>query len=99
MTDETGPEVFLWRAVVVRALEDACYVVRKTGNAKTKWYSPAAGEQREARDWLIGNGRDFREVCTLAGLDPDAVHERAVAMKGRGWKMRKAQIHPSRMAA
>lgn len=97
---ETGVETFLWRAVIVRALEDACYVVKKTGKAKTRWCSPAMSEQAEARQWLIDNGPDFRAVCEMAGLDPDAVHDRAVALERRGWKMPMVQIHSSwRMAA
>ena len=32
----------------------------------------------QARDWLTGDGRDFRRVCDLAGLDALAVRAAAV---------------------
>lgn len=42
-------------------------------------------DRAEARRWLLGNSKDFQEVCHLAGLEPDAVRDRAQAMSRRGW--------------
>lgn len=41
--------------------------------------------QRNAVDWFVNGGTDFRMVCWLAGLDPDALHQRAlVALQAAG---------------
>ena len=55
----------LWQAVVLRAAMDALAD------------NPSSDEdQRAKRDadrWFRFGGRDFREVCTLAGIDPDFI--------------------------
>lgn len=38
-----------------------------------------------ARAWLLGNEKDFRDVCELALLEPDAVREQAQALSRRDW--------------
>ncbi len=57
----------LWSAVMFHALKNACVAVMR-------------GDRRpEARmdvDYFMHPGRDFREVATLAGLDPEGVAER-----------------------
>lgn len=60
-----SPERQLWAAVLGQAVNDAL---------REKPYSvldrlAATG----ARSWMDGQGKDFRMVCTLAGMDPDAV--------------------------
>lgn len=46
-----------------------------------------------ARAWLTCNSRDFREVCALALLDPDAVREKALALASAGWPDIGARVH------
>lgn len=58
----------LWAAVILQALEDATA-------AKT---SANAYDRRTARDWFNKAGPDFREVCSLAGMDHDAVRSAAL---------------------
>ncbi len=59
------PERQLWAAVLIQAINDAMRVDA---------YSP---EDRRAKDdaisWLNKGGRDFITVCTLAGMEPEAV--------------------------
>ena len=82
-TDEiASPEDMraLWTAVIKQAIGDA------QGNNLSN-LTPATRRRTiaEARDWLTVPNRDFDEVCHLAGLDPDAVRERArLALKGTG---------------
>ena len=57
----------LWAAVVHRALIDA--------TMDHKWKGDERKAKRESDFWLSFNGRSFREVCGLAGIDPDALHE------------------------
>lgn len=61
----------LWAAVVSQALEDAAgAVVSDGGNNKNN--------RRRARDWFIKGGKDFREVCALADMDPDWIRANAL---------------------
>lgn len=97
-----GPEAALWRAVVVQAINDASMIVRMPRGPKGKRASPKLIRTRrtqymetlrdrdKARDWLTGMSKDFRMVCAMALLDPDAVHDRAERLKASGWA---AQSH------
>ena len=58
----------LWQQVVTLALRDALH--SDPGSLEDR------RAKRDAIRWFEQAGRDFREVCTLAGLDPDAVHSR-----------------------
>lgn len=68
MTDDVTPEQYLWQQVLYRAAIDATADNEPTsgGDAYAKRY---------ARDWFSSGGRDFREVCSMAGLDPDFIHD------------------------
>ncbi len=66
----TTPEQHLWRAVLGHAINDALSDPISAEMHKAK---------RAARAWLDRGGKDFRLVCTYAGLDPDAVHDRWMA--------------------
>lgn len=57
-----GASVALWRAVITQAIADAC------GERQAEESSI-----QEAREWILGNSRDFHEVCALALLEPDKV--------------------------
>ena len=75
------PERDLWRAVVSQAVMDASW--KQTGKHEN------VGDSRinrdRARAWLLGNSADFREVCSLADFDPDAVRESAQRKDEAGW--------------
>lgn len=65
----------LWAAVILQAVNDA------TGNHRGTATPAEAGRlQEEAVAWFRSNSRDFRDVCMLADLDPDAVRERALKL-------------------
>jgi hypothetical protein len=87
------PEVALWRAVIALAVSDATMVTRPA-RVKGEPYSRDVMAERmqgnasmreQARAWLTGNSRDFRNVCEMALLDAAAVRESAQAMARRGW--------------
>jgi hypothetical protein len=62
----------LWAAVIMQALDDATgVVVNADGRSKE-------GIRRRARDWFIKGGRDFKEVCALAGMEPDWIRANAL---------------------
>ena len=64
----------MWCAVVHQAIIDATY----EGNDPT-----LKVERDHAVAWLTRPSKDFAEVCSLAGLDPEAVRERATAKLAR----------------
>lgn len=68
MTDTKSRQ--LWCAVILQALDDA---------RGPSWDVPER-EVARARAWLTQPNVDFDEVCHLAGLDPEAVRERARAV-------------------
>lgn len=73
MTD--APERRLWQAVIYQACVDAL------SNKSESENSEKVRARREADSWIRGAGRDFREVCSLAGLDPDFISEAYVSGK------------------
>ena len=61
--DHTSPEHYLWTSVLSKAAHDAMY--------SSDWR-----EARLAISWFKGKGAGFREVCELAGKDPNYVYTR-----------------------
>lgn len=62
-----NPERDLWAAVIYQVLVDACG-------------APSSSRARVARAWFMKPNRDFNVACHLAGLDPEAVRERATRL-------------------
>ena len=82
------PEKALWQAVVLRMAEDATFV----GDG-----SPSSTRQQDRRDaqrWFARAGKDFHEVCELAGLNPEFVSEAANdgRIDGEALRRRKGRI-------
>ena len=88
-TKTGGGEVALWRSVITLAIHDATGEVRPkaaTSRVRARTHMQTALRTRhEARAWLLGNTIDFRRVCEMAGLDPDAVFDSAEKMMQAGW--------------
>lgn len=84
--EHSMPEAELWRAVVKQALDDALGVAKVNSTLEVT-RQEGLRDQRRAQTWLLSRSRDFKTVCSLAGLDPDAVYERAVKLSKRGWKL------------
>jgi len=72
----------LWRAVITQALMDA-----GSNSAKGEFKK----EKARAISWLHSDSEDFKEVCSLADLDPTYVRRKAKeALKnGCKWRMEK----------
>ncbi len=65
----------LWRAVLMHSIEEAFYGPRSVSNRDK---ATRLRLIKEARDYIAIPNADFREVCYLAGLDPEAVRERVM---------------------
>ncbi len=71
----TEGERHLWVQVLLQAALDA---------RREYWARYSSIDGRSALDWFVAGGRDFREVCELAGFDPVYVRERTLkALGGR----------------
>tara|TARA_R110000824_G_scaffold22202_2_gene81626 strand:+ start:1039 stop:1413 length:375 start_codon:yes stop_codon:yes gene_type:complete len=61
--DTTSAEHYLWISVLSKAAHDAIY--------SSDWR-----EAKSAISWFKEMGKEFRQVCELAGQDPSAVHRK-----------------------
>jgi len=59
------PEQDLWTSVLSKAAHDAIY--------SSDWF-----ESRKAIEWFKANRGDFKEVCKMAGRDPDYVYHKMI---------------------
>jgi hypothetical protein len=57
----------MWCAVILQALDDATSDLKQT----------KPNDRQDARDWFLKGGKDFRDVCSLAGLDHERVRVEA----------------------
>jgi hypothetical protein len=91
-----SPEISLWREVLHQAVSDATLrrKISATGKHVLKAAAGISRERAQARDWLTSFGRDFRMVCALAGLDPQAVHDRAMRIAQQGWALPQGRSCP-----
>jgi hypothetical protein len=79
MREAMASEATLWAAVILQAIEDASMkvaVVKPDATQSRRWELAAkARAKEEARRWLTCPNRDFEAVCTLAGMNAEAVRE------------------------
>ena len=78
-----GPEIKLWRAVLLCALRDALGVVFGVSDDRRKNPSSRKHCTRNALRWFEGS-RDFPVVCDMAGVDHEMA--RAAAMRAVRFK-------------
>ena len=62
-------EKTLWQSVVFRAVADALHPRSGLGR------SEAHRATRAARRWFRDGGKDYREVCSNAGMNADFIRE------------------------
>ena len=78
------PEQKMWQSVVVKAALDA------TSNPSSSSDDYIA--QKNADAWLRTGSRDFKEVCSLAGLDPDFIREAYIGGRINGDLLRSKEL-------
>ena len=80
-TPVTLPEINLFLAVVARVWDDAWLASNATLQNTDRRCEPDL-VRAEARRWLLLDFGEFRadreEICTMAGLDPDAIRRAAI---------------------
>ena len=86
------PETGLWIAVLCRAVLDACKgppqldMTRMANVAHKNQYDY---NRDQARHFFIEGGKHFRNVCEMAGRNPDYVREkiRKILLRNNGWNV------------
>ena len=88
----TLPEKDLWVAVLCRAVLDACkgpphLNMKRSANISHKNLYDYNRDQ--ARHFFMDGGRHFRDICEMAGRNPDYVQEkvRKVLLRKNGWNV------------
>lgn len=76
----------IWRAVIMRALQDAIWTDRNPTGKRSERVSffgailareTATRMRDEAAFWILTNEKDFNAVCEMAGLTPAVVRRGA----------------------
>ena len=88
----TLPEKDLWIAVLTRAVLDACKgppdldMTRRANVSHQNHYTYA---RDQARHFFMKGGPHFREICEMAGRNPDYVRQkvRKILLRKDGWNV------------
>ena len=88
----TLPEKDLWLAVLSRAVVDACKgppkldMTKQTNIPHKNLYGY---NHRAARHFFLSGGPHFREICEMAGRNPDYVRQkvRKILLRKNGWNV------------
>jgi hypothetical protein len=68
--DRGTAEERLWRAVITKSLEE--------------WICGPLSFSRKAEQFLFDDNRDFKAVCSSAGMDPERLRKRLKTIRARG---------------
>jgi len=70
LNDRGTAEERLWRAVITKSLEE--------------WICGPLSFSRKAEQFLFEDNKDFRAVCSSAGMDPERLRKRLKTIRARG---------------
>src|SRR5450631_1816913 len=68
--DKGTAEERLWRAVITKTLEE--------------WICGPLTFSRKAEQFLFDDNKDFKAVCSSAGMDPERLRKRLKTIRARG---------------
>ena len=88
----TLPEKDLWVAVLCRAVLDACKGPPKLDMSRYANHSHKnqyTYDRDQARHFFLTGGKHFREICEMAGRNPDYVQAkiRKILLRKNGWNV------------
>ena len=88
----TLPEKELWVAVLCRAVLDACKGPPKLDMSRYANHSHKnqyTYDRDQARHFFLKGGKHFREICEMAGRNPEYVQSRIrkVLLRKNGWNV------------
>ena len=94
MSDDkvTLPEKDLWVAVLCRAVLDACKgppLLNMAKHSNTAHKNQYTYDRDQARHFFIKGGKHFREICEMAGRNPEYVQTKIkkVLLRKNGWNV------------
>jgi hypothetical protein len=70
INDQGTAEERLWRAVITKSLEE--------------WICGPLSFSRKAEQFLFHDNKDFKAVCSSAGMDPERLRNRLMKLRARG---------------
>jgi hypothetical protein len=70
INDRGTAEERLWRAVITKSLEE--------------WICGPLRFSRKAEQFLFHDNKDFKDVCSSAGMDPERLRKRLKTIRARG---------------
>jgi hypothetical protein len=70
VADKGTAEERLWRAVITKSLEE--------------WMCGPLSFSRKAEQFLFEDKKDFKAVCSSAGMDPERLRKRLKTIRARG---------------
>jgi hypothetical protein len=70
INDQGTAEERLWRAVITKSLEE--------------WICGPLSFSRKAEQFLFHDNKDFKAVCSSAGMDPERLRKRLLTIRARG---------------
>ena len=82
-------EQHLYRAIIRQAFMDACGRKKPPGVDVRDWDNV----RNRAQAWFKRNSQDYRDVCYMADVDPDALRTKAVQLIEAGIQV---ELLPSR---
>jgi len=94
MSDDkvTLPEKDLWVAVLCRAVLDACKgppLLNMSRHSNVSHKNQYTYDRDQARHFFLKGGKHFREICEMAGRNPEYVQAkvRKVILRKEGWNV------------
>jgi len=86
------PETSLWTAVLCRAVLDACKgppLLNMALKSNRSHMNQADYNRDQARHFFLNGGSHFRDICHMAGRDPDYVQAkvRKTLLRKDGWNV------------
>tara|TARA_R100001086_G_scaffold244692_1_gene174768 strand:- start:1735 stop:2061 length:327 start_codon:yes stop_codon:yes gene_type:complete len=86
---EEMPEKRLWGAVIARSLMDANAPEQDVKCNPKTWRGEREHARHTADSWLRSMSRDFVDVCTRAGIDPNYLREAYMAGRLSGYRLQR----------
>ena len=88
----TLPEKDLWVAVLTRAVLDACKgppLLNMSKHSNISHKNQYTYDRDQARHFFMKGGKHFREICEMAGRNPEYVQAkiRKVILRKNGWNV------------
>ena len=88
----TLPEKDLWVAVLTRAVLDACKgppLLNMSKHSNISHKNQYTYDRDQARHFFMKGGKHFREICEMAGRNPEYVQAkiRKVLLRKNGWNV------------